>query len=93
LASALGFRAVAPALVRERANFPYVRNDGHKLLPLRSRVINCLPSASAGNWCQGSGKTVLLLRALDAVPQVVPESQVACIYVDGVSTSRTASSA
>jgi hypothetical protein len=84
LASHPRLRSTSLALTRDRATFPFVYTEGHELTPhlksvLTSKGLHRAVLFNAG--VRGSGKTVLLLRALDAVPAVVPELSVARIYV------------
>jgi hypothetical protein len=82
------FRALGDdVLTRDNAKFPFVCRKGRPLAPELRDVIMIPLSANAHRpallnvGVRGSGKTVLLLRALEAIPEAVPEWKFARIYV------------
>jgi hypothetical protein len=89
LASFPRFRALqGETLVRGDARFPFVHRQGHPLAPVLRGAIMARPSehpfgrpALLNVGVRGSGKMLLLLRALEAIPEAVPELEVARIYV------------
>jgi hypothetical protein len=76
------FRTVRPALNHEDgATSPYVYEGGHDLMA----KIGALPmwrirSPLMAVGARGSGKTVLLLRALDVLPRAQPKLDLARVY-------------
>jgi hypothetical protein len=91
LASDPRFRKVEPSLNRDMARFPYVYNGGNDLVAQLRRVHAYRPDVRRpvllNVGVRGSGKTMLLLRALEAIPRAEPTLDVARMYITFNSTT------
>jgi hypothetical protein len=92
LASNPDFRTVRPSVDRDQA-FPYVYNGGHNLIakisPLWTWRMCSHRSPLVAVGVRGSGKTMLLLRALDIFPRAQPKLDLARVYITFDSTTAT----